>query len=79
MGGNFRPLPTKCVEKLLQHIGYSKKRTSSSHDQWVKQGSRTIPLWGSESQIPAQHLKTITKNNPTWGLNEIHNWAAKNC
>ena len=77
--GNFRPLSTKCVEKLLTHVGYKYKHTSASHDIWVKAGSRPIPIWGSEKQIPAQHLKTITKNNPTWTLNEIYKWADENC
>ena len=79
MGGDFRPLPTKCVEKLLTHLGYSYKRTSASHDLWVKGGSRTIPLWGNEKQIPAQHLNSIKKNNPSWTLSAIHAWAAINC
>ncbi len=78
MGENFRPLPTKCVESLLKYLGYSYKRTSASHDQWVKGGHRTIPLWGSESQIPAQHLKTIARNS-NFSLPNIYAWAKENC
>jgi predicted RNA binding protein YcfA (HicA-like mRNA interferase family) len=78
MGGNFRPLPTKCVENLLKHLGYTYKRTTASHDQWVKNGHRTIPLWGNEKQIPAMHLKTICKNT-NFTLDDIYKWADENC
>ena len=45
---NFRPLPTKCWENFLTFKGYKYNRTESSHDQWTKRGSRTIPVWGDE-------------------------------
>ena len=76
--GNFRPLPTKCWESFLTYHGFTCNRTSASHDQWVKKGHRTIPVWGNEKQIPAQHLKTSCK---TIGCTteELYAWADKNC
>lgn len=76
--GNFRPLPTKCFEAFLLFHGYVYDRTSSSHDQWTKKGSRTIPVWGDEKEIPAQHLKS---NCRTIGctMSEMYSWADKNC
>jgi hypothetical protein len=78
MGTNFRPLPTKCWEKYLTFCGYAYSRTASSHDQWTKKGSRTIPVWGDEKEIPAMHLKTSCR---TIGctLETLYAWADKNC
>lgn len=75
---SYRPLPTKCWEKFLTYKGYMYERTKSSHDQWVKKGFRTIPVWGNEKQIPALHLKTSCR---TIGctLEELYEWADKNC
>ena len=76
--GNFRPLPTKCWEKFLSMQGFVYKRTTGSHDQWIKKGFRTIPVWGDEKEIPAQHLKSSCR---TIGceLDVLYNWAEKNC
>lgn len=76
--GKFRPLNTKCWEKFLSFHGFSNARTKGSHDQWVKNGFRTIPVWGDEKQIPAFHLKT---GCTTIGidLKALYNWADKNC
>jgi predicted RNA binding protein YcfA (HicA-like mRNA interferase family) len=76
--GNHRPLKTKCVESFLLAHGYSHKRTSASHDQWTKPQSRTIPLWGDEKEIPANHLRQImrTIGNP---VEYLYQWAEKNC
>lgn len=76
--GNFRPLDTKCWERFLTLKGYHYKSTKGSHDQWTKPGSRTIPVWGNEKQIPAFHLKTGCS---TIGitLEELYNWADENC
>ena len=76
--GNFRPLQTKCWEKFLTFKGYKYNRTASSHDQWTKKGYRTIPVWGDEKEIPAQHLKTSCR---TLGctLEELYAWVAENC
>lgn len=76
--GNFRPLPTKCWELFLTFKGFKCIRTTSSHDQWKKKNSRSIPVWGNEKQIPAQHLKTSCQ---TIGctLQDLYSWADKNC
>jgi len=76
--GNFRPLPTTCWENFLLFHGFAHKRTASSHDQWVKRGFRTIPVWGDEKQIPPQHLKTGCR---TIGctMTDLYNWAEVNC
>ena len=77
--GKFRPLQTKCWEKFLAEKGYSYSRTHGSHDVWTKKGSiRSIPVWGDEKEIPAQHLKTSCL---TMGctLDELYAWAMKNC
>ena len=76
--GNFRPLPTKCWIAFLLHKGYAYDRTSSSHDQYTKEGSRTIPVWGNEKQIPAQHLKTSCRAVGCT-LEELYAWADENC
>lgn len=76
--GNFRPLPTKCWEKFLTHKGYTKTRTKGSHDQWTKRGSRTIPCWGSEKEIPAMHLRTSCRTMNI-DLSVVYDWAMKNC
>jgi predicted RNA binding protein YcfA (HicA-like mRNA interferase family) len=78
MGINFRPLPLKCWENYLTLCGYVCVRTKGSHDQWVKRGCRTIPVWGNEKQIPAFHLKTSCKNLNTT-LEQLYNWAKENC
>ncbi len=74
----YKPLPTKCWEAFLRSKGYAYSRTAASHDQWTKKGSRTIPVWGNEKEIPALHLKTSCR---TMGCNleEVYEWAAKNC
>jgi predicted RNA binding protein YcfA (HicA-like mRNA interferase family) len=76
--GGFRPLPTKCWELFLTFMGFKYKRTAASHDQWVKPGKRTIPVWGDEKEIPAQHLKTSCR---TIGcdLDYLYSWATNNC
>lgn len=76
--GNYRPLQTKCWENFLTYKGYKYQRTKGSHDQWAKNGHRTIPVWGDEKQIPAMHLHTSCK---TLGVNlsDVYNWADKNC
>jgi predicted RNA binding protein YcfA (HicA-like mRNA interferase family) len=80
MGTNYRPVKTKCWENLLTHLGYSCNRTKGSHDQWVKKGCRTIPVWGNEKQIPAMHLKASASTfQPKWELEDVHNWVDKNC
>lgn len=76
--GNFRPLNTKCWEKFLTTKGYIKSRTTASHDQWTKRNCRTIPVWGSEKEIPALHIKTSC-NSMKITLLEVYDWAAKNC
>lgn len=76
--GNFRPLATKCWELFLVTMGYTHNRTASSHDQWTKRGSRTIPVWGKDKEIPAMHLKTSCR---TIGctLEFLYAWADQNC
>ncbi len=76
--GKFRPLPTKCWERFLEYKGYLYSRTVGSHDQWTKKGSRTIPVWGNEKEIPAFHLRTSSK---TIGctIEDIYDWADNNC
>ena len=76
--GNFRPLPTKCWEAFLTLKGFAHTRTKGSHDQWTKNGSRTIPVWGNEKQIPAQHLKTSVKILKCT-LDDLYAWAVVNC
>lgn len=76
--GNNRPLPTRCVENFLTSKGYSYQRTKGSHDQWVKKGSRTIPVWGNSKEIPAMHLRTNCKTIGI-GIEELYTWAEKNC
>lgn len=75
---NFRPLPTKCWIAFLIFKGFHYDRTSSSHDQYKKPNYRTIPVWGSEKEIPAFHLRTSCK---TIGctIEEVYEWADKNC
>lgn len=77
--GNFRPLSTKCWELFLTKNGFKYSgRTKGSHDQWTKKGYRTIPVWGDEKEIPAQHLKTGCR---TIGctLEDLYTWADNNC
>jgi predicted RNA binding protein YcfA (HicA-like mRNA interferase family) len=73
-----RPIPTKCWEKFLTLKGFTYKRTKGSHDQWTKPGHRTIPVWGDEKLVPADHLKTGCKSI---GIDpdELYNWVANNC
>ena len=78
MGNNFRPLPTKCVEKLLTHLGFKYNRTVGSHDQWTKNGFRTIPVWGAKKEIPAQHIKSNCKILG-WEIARVYEWADKHC
>jgi len=74
----FRPLPTSCWEAFLSYKGFKLKRTKSSHDQWVKPGHRTIPVWGNEKSIPAFHLKQSCKSVGC-DTDELYAWAAINC
>jgi len=76
--GNFRPAKVKCIEALLRHLGYRFIRTEGSHDIWTKLGKRSIPIWGAKKEIPAFHVKTISKNT-LWSMEEIYNWMDENC
>lgn len=78
MSGNFRPLRTNCWEKFLIFKGFKLDRTKGSHDQWKRKGTRTIPVWGNEKEIPAFHLKTSCR---TIGcdIEDLYNWAEDNC
>ena len=76
--GNFRPLPLKCWEAFLTLHGYIHIRTKGSHDQWTKKGNRTIPVWGDEKEIPAQHLKTSC-HSIGCTIVDLYKWAAVNC
>lgn len=76
--GNFRPFPLKCWESFLMFNGYIKARTTASHDQWTKKNARTIPVWGNEKQIPAQHLKTSCFSMGI-SLLDLYKWADANC
>ena len=74
----FKPIKTRCWEKFLTLKGFTYKRTEGSHDSWTKPGCRTIPVWGNEKQIPAFHLKTGCKTIGC-SMDELYEWAAKNC
>lgn len=76
--GNFRPLPLKCWEAFLTHMGFVKDRITASHHQWTKTGFRTVPVWGNEKEIPAQHLKSSCATMGT-NLQALYAWADKNC
>jgi predicted RNA binding protein YcfA (HicA-like mRNA interferase family) len=54
--GNFRPLPLRCWLAFLDLHGFKYARTTASHDQYTRRNSRSIPVWGNEKEIPAQHL-----------------------
>jgi len=76
--GKFRPIDTKCWERLLKYAGYRFDRIHSSHHIWTKKGSRSIPVWGNEKQIPPIHIKTgsITLG---WSAEQIESWIKENC
>lgn len=76
--GNSRPLPLKCWEAFLTFHGFSYQRTKGSHDQWVKKGKRTLPVWGNKKEIPFTHLQTGCF---TIGctIPELYKWASDNC
>jgi len=76
--GNFRPLATPCWIKFLVHHGFDYDRTKGSHYQYTKKGHRTIPVWGDEKQIPAQHLKTGC-NSIGCTMEQLYGWAEQNC
>jgi len=76
--GTDRPIPTKCWEKFLAARGYHLERTSSSHDQWVKDGYRTIPVWGNKKEIPFFHIKTSCRSIGC-NVHQVHEWIQKNC
>lgn len=75
---SYRPISTKCWEKFLAFKGYRYSRTAASHDQWTKHGSRTIPVWGDEKEIPAMHLKTSCRTIGC-SLDELYEWIKENC
>ncbi len=66
------------VQASYPSHGYKYHRTAASHDQWVKKGARTIPVWGDEKEIPAMHLKVSCR---TIGctMEELYEWASNNC
>ena len=76
--GNNRPISTKCWENFLTSLGYKCIRTKGSHDQWVKKGSRTIPVQGNEKQVPAFQLRCSSR---TIGctVQSIYDWVEANC
>ena len=76
--GNFRPLRTRCWEAFLTHRGYKHVRTKSSHDQWTKPGSRTIPVWGNETDIPPIHIHKSCKSIGCT-MKDVYDWADANC
>lgn len=76
----LKPIETKCWERFLSHHGFDCVRTKGSHDQWVKKGHRTIPVWGNKKQIPGFHVK---KCCPSVGANitieDFYIWSKDNC
>jgi predicted RNA binding protein YcfA (HicA-like mRNA interferase family) len=76
--GNFRPLPIKCWLIFLELHGFKLARVRGSHHVYTKRNSRTIPVWGNEKEIPAQHLVTSCK---TIGctMAQLMEWAEENC
>jgi predicted RNA binding protein YcfA (HicA-like mRNA interferase family) len=74
----FKPAPTKCWVKFLTFKGFTCVRISASHHQYKKSGYRTIPVWGDEKQIPAQHIK---QSCTSMGIkpDDFYNWASENC
>lgn len=74
----FKPVDTRCWERFLKFMGYTHVRTASSHDQWTKKNSRTIPVWGNKKTIPAIHIKTSCA---TMGIDTdvFYIWAKENC
>ena len=76
--GNFRPLDTSCWEKFLAFNGFQLVRQKGSHHQWTRKGSRTIPVWGDEKQIPAFHLRAGCRSIGIT-LAKLYEWAETNC
>jgi predicted RNA binding protein YcfA (HicA-like mRNA interferase family) len=76
--GNFRPLPLQCWLLFLGMNGFVHTRTNGSHHQYTKKDSRSIPVWGNEKEIPAQHLKTSCRTIGC-SLQELYKWAEENC
>ena len=77
--GNYRPLDTRCWEKFLTLKGFRFDGTvKGSHHKWKKKGSRPIPVWGNEKQIPALHLRTGC-NTIGCTVEDLYAWADANC
>lgn len=76
--GNFRPLPTPCVIKLLLSYGFDCDRSKGSHFQYKRRGSRTVPIWENEKEIPAFHLRSVS-HVIGLSMKQIYQWAADNC
>lgn len=76
--GNFRPINTKHWVKFLEAHGYTLNRITASHYQYTKRGSRTIPVWGDEKEIPPFHIKTACANMQI-SMDEVYKWIDKNC
>lgn len=70
---NDRPVPTKCWRNFLKHNGCEYKSTEASHEKWrCKQCLRSIIFWGSEKEIPFNHIKT---NLATMNVPKADFWA----
>lgn len=74
----FKPVPTKCWENFLILHGFKYDRTRGSHDQWIKNNHRTIPVRGNEKQVPPLHIKTGCFSIGC-STDDFYNWAAENC
>lgn len=78
--GNFRPIPTKCWTKFLEHHGWKfTGRINGSHHIYKKTGAiRSIPVWSDKKEIPPSHIVQSLK---TMGIDKkvAIDWFEKNC
>jgi len=76
--GNNRPIKTKCWIAYLKSLGFELTRTTGSHYMYVKKGFRTIPVWESEKEIPAMHIRTSCRTIGV-DITDVYAWTDANC
>ena len=73
------PVPTKCWELYLTHLGCKLNRKGGTHHHWKCPNCfRTITFWGHLKEVPRFHVKNCLRDlnitNKQFTL-----WADKNC
>jgi predicted RNA binding protein YcfA (HicA-like mRNA interferase family) len=76
--GSYRPIKTSCWIKFLEFHGLVQKNVVGSHFKYSKKGlKRPIPVWASEKEIPAFHVRKGCETLDVT-IEEFYKWMEEN-